>query len=186
MVNNRTVPWQRIPCPKPGPEQQCIDAQDAGYSLPSEQSALEPLMSRLPPVEVKYLMLSMRGQSQYDIARACGVSQRAVCFRLARAMVRLSWLLGPGSWFAAEELRQAALGAGVTKVDAELAAHVWATTSQVHGSYDSIEVWRSVRRVRMALARAAWSGRLELTRYVLGLSELSCWGLETLRPRQKA
>ena len=174
--------WERLPCPNPNAEDTYIAAQEAGYASPAERERLEYVLTQLPDIEVKCLVLSTRGATQADTASELGISQATVWYRLRRVKRKLEWLRGPGSWFHSTQIYDTVLQCGLSRPDAEIAAQYWSTTSLQMGTYKSQSVWRSIQRSRRALWSAAWDGR-PVARFALGLDELGVWGRELLRPR---
>ena len=177
-INDRK--WERLPCPRPTPEDECIAAQDEGYLGPSEKSRLERVLSQLPELEVKILVLSTRGMTQRGIADVVGMTQPAVRYHLHRIQRRLQWIHGPGSWFAHEQLYSAVQKCGLPTRDAEIVSKYWDTTSLQHGR-NSQFAWRVVQRCRTALWDRAWCGDTSCAVFALGLDELSRWGSQLKR-----
>lgn len=96
------------PDPRGTPESLLIERESDPLAFPTDRDAradrLRALIDRLPPDESQTLALSLAGDTQQAIGDALGVRQSTVSYRLGRALQRLLWLNGEGSWFEAEDI----------------------------------------------------------------------------------
>lgn len=85
-------------------------------------------LQEVSPLEADIVDLTLRGIRQCEIGRILGLTQMAVSYRLRRALERLAWIRGTGSWFDQASVESVLQAAGWPPRAIRTMGLLWRTT----------------------------------------------------------